>query len=222
MALIASILDLIGDTPLLDISQLSPNRRARILIKLEGQNPGGSIKDRAAKSMIEEAEKDGSLRPGQVIIESSSGNTGIGLAMIARVKGYPFKVVLPDNVSIERRQGLEVWGAEIIPSDAAGGSNGAMRKAQALAAEHPEWWFPYQYGNLANPKAHYEGTGPEIWRDCPEITHFVAGLVGDTDGRGALPQGAQRRRPGLGRRATDRRDGRRAEELRRGVHPSGL
>src|SRR5579862_6908404 len=176
MALIASILDLIGDTPLLDISQLSPNRRARILIKLEGQNPGGSIKDRAAKSMIEEAEKDGSLRPGQVILESSSGNTGIGLAMIARVKGYPFKVVLPDNVSVERRQGLEVWGAEIIPSDAAGGSNGVMRKAQQLAAGHPDWWFPYQYGNPANPKAHYEGTGPEIWRDCPEVTHFVAGL----------------------------------------------
>jgi cysteine synthase len=173
---VSSVLDLIGNTPLVDVSSLSPNRRARILIKLEGQNPGGSVKDRAAKSMIEEAEKDGSLKPGQVILESSSGNTGIGLAMIARVKGYPFKVVLPDNVSIERRQGLEVWGAEIIPSDAAGGSNGAMRKAQQLAAEHPEWWFPFQYGNLANPKAHYEGTGPEIWRDCPEITHFVAGL----------------------------------------------
>jgi cysteine synthase len=176
MSVYGSVLDLIGNTPLLDISSLSPNPRARILVKLEGQNPGGSVKDRAAKSMIEEAEKDGSLRPGQVILESSSGNTGIGLAMIARVKGYPFKVVLPDNVSIERRQGLEVWGAEIIPSDAVGGSNGAMRKAQELAAAHPEWWFPFQYGNLANPKAHYEGTGPEIWRDCPEITHFVAGL----------------------------------------------
>src|SRR3984893_12106275 len=159
-----------------DISQLRPNARARIMVKLEGQNPGGSVKDRAAKSMIEEAEKDGSLNPGQVILESSSGNTGIGLAMIAKVKGHPFKVVLPDNVSVERRQALEVWGAEIIPSDAAGGSNGAMRKAQQLAADHPDWWFPYQYGNLANPKAHYEGTGPEIWRDCPEITHFVAGL----------------------------------------------
>jgi cysteine synthase len=176
VALYASVLDLIGDTPMVDVSQLSPNPRARIVVKLEGQNPGGSVKDRAAKSMIEEAEKDGSLNPGQVILESSSGNTGIGLAMIAKVKGYPFKVVLPDNVSVERRQSLEVWGAEIIASDAAGGSNGAMRKAQQLAAEHPEWWFPYQYGNLANPKAHYEGTGPEIWRDCPEITHFVAGL----------------------------------------------
>jgi cysteine synthase B len=176
VAVYPSILDLIGNTPLVDISPLSPNPRARILLKLEGQNPGGSVKDRAAKWMVEEGEKDGSLRRGQVILESSSGNTGIGLAMIAKVKGYPFKVVLPDNVSIERRQLLEVWGAEIIPSDAAGGSNGAMRKAQELAAAHPDWWFPYQYGNPANPKAHYEGTGPEIWRDCPEVTHFVAGL----------------------------------------------
>jgi cysteine synthase len=176
VALYGSVLDLIGNTPMVDVSQLSPNPRARIMVKLEGQNPGGSVKDRAAKYMIDEAEKDSLLKPGQVILESSSGNTGIGLAMIAKVKGYPFKVVLPDNVSVERRQSLEVWGAEIIASDAAGGSNGAMRKAQQLAAEHPDWWFPYQYGNLANPKAHYEGTGPEIWRDCPEITHFVAGL----------------------------------------------
>jgi len=176
MPVVSSILDLIGNTPMLDISELSPNPRARILMKLEGQNPGGSVKDRAAKTMIEEAEKHGVLAAGQVILESSSGNTGIGLAMIAKIKGYPFKVVLPDNVSVERRQGLEVWGAEIIPSDAAGGSNGAMRLAQQLAAQHPEWWFPFQYGNLANPKAHYEGTGPEIWRDAPEVTHFVAGL----------------------------------------------
>jgi cysteine synthase B len=176
MPIFGEITELIGNTPMLDISSLSPNPRARIVMKLEGLNPGGSVKDRAAKWMIEEAEKDGSLSPGQTILESSSGNTGIGLAMIAHVKGYPFKVVLPDNVSIERRQGLEVWGAEIIPSDAAGGSNGAMRKAQQLAKEHPEWWFPYQYGNPSNPRAHYESTGPEIWRDCPEITHFVAGL----------------------------------------------
>jgi cysteine synthase B len=176
MAVYADITDLIGNTPMLDISALSPNSRVRILAKLEGQNPGGSVKDRAAKWMINEAEKDGSLRPGQTILESSSGNTGIALAMIAKVRGYPFKVVLPDNVSIERRQGLEVWGAEIIPSDAAGGSNGAMRKAQQLAAEHSDWWFTYQYGNPSNPKAHYESTGPEIWRDCPEVTHFVSGL----------------------------------------------
>jgi [CysO sulfur-carrier protein]-thiocarboxylate-dependent cysteine synthase len=176
MALYESVLDLIGDTPLVDVSRLSPNPRVRILAKLEGQNPGGSVKDRAAKYMIEEAEKDGSLVPGQTILESSSGNTGIALAMIAKVKGHPFKVVLPENVSIERRQLLEVWGAEIIDSPAAEGSNGAMRRAQALAEEHREWYFPYQYGNPANPRAHYEGTGPEIWRDCPEITHFVAGL----------------------------------------------
>jgi [CysO sulfur-carrier protein]-thiocarboxylate-dependent cysteine synthase len=176
MAVYGSILDLIGNTPLVDVSQLSPNPHVRILAKLEGQNPGGSVKDRAAKWMVEEAEKDGSLSAGQQIIESSSGNTGIALAMIAKVKGYPLKVVLPENVSVERRQSLEVWGAEIIGTPGAEGSNGAMRRAQQLAAEHPDWWFPYQYANPANPKAHYESTGPEIWRDCPEITHFVGGL----------------------------------------------
>src|SRR5687768_12626569 len=163
---------------MVDVSALSPNPEVRILAKLEGQNPGGSVKDRAAKQMIVDAEKDGILTPGsgQVILESSSGNTGIALAMIARQRGYHLKVVLPENVSIERRQLLEVWGAEIIDSPGSEGSNGAMRRAKDLAAEHPDWWFPYQYGNPANPKAHYEGTGPEIWRDCPEITHFVAGL----------------------------------------------
>jgi cysteine synthase len=178
MAVYESILDLIGNTPMVDLSALSPNPRARIVAKLEGQNPGGSVKDRAAKAMIEEAEKDGRLRPGsgQVVLESSSGNTGIALAMICRVRGYHLKVVLPENVSVERTQLLLVWGAEIISSPGSGGSNGAMRRAQALAAEHPDWYFPYQYGNPANPKAHYEGTGPEIWRDCPEVTHFVAGL----------------------------------------------
>ncbi|PLS76458.1 MAG: cysteine synthase B [Actinobacteria bacterium] len=176
MALYNSILDLIGDTPLVDVSGLSPNPRVRILVKLEGQNPGGSVKDRVAKSMVEEAEKDGTLVPGQTILESSSGNTGIGLAMVARVKGYPLEVVLPENVSEERKQLLAVWGAEIILSPGREGSNGAMRMAQRLAAENADRWFPFQYGNHANPKAHYEGTGPEIWRDCPEVTHFVAGL----------------------------------------------
>jgi cysteine synthase len=171
-----SVLELIGNTPIVDVSALSPNPRVAILAKLEGQNPGGSVKDRAALAMIEEAEKDGSLSPGQQIIESSSGNTGIALAMIARVKGYPVKIVLPENVSVERRQLLGVWGAEIIPSPGSEGSNGAMRRAIALAAEHPEWWFPYQYANPANPKTHFETTGPEIWRDVPEITHFIAGL----------------------------------------------
>jgi cysteine synthase len=171
-----SILDLIGNTPMIDISALSPNPAVRIVAKLEGQNPGGSVKDRAAFAMIEEGEKDGSLKPGQTILESSSGNTGIALAMIARMRGYPFKVVLPENVSIERRQLLEAWGAEIIWSPGSEGSNGAMRRAKAMAVENPDWYFPYQYGNPANPKTHYEGTGPEIWRDCPEVTHFVAGL----------------------------------------------
>lgn len=176
MARYDSVADLIGETPIVDVSALSPNPRVKILAKLEGQNPGGSVKDRAAKAMIEEAEKDGSLVPGQQILESSSGNTGIALAMIARIKGYQVKIVLPENVSVERRQLLELWGAEIIASPGSEGSNGAMRRARQLAAEHPEWWFPYQYANPANPRAHYEGTGPEIWRDVPEITHFVAGL----------------------------------------------
>jgi cysteine synthase len=176
MTVHASITELIGNTPMVDVSALSPNPRVRILAKLEGWNPGGSVKDRAALSMIEEAEKHGDLKPGQTILESSSGNTGIALAMLAKMRGYPFKVVLPENVSIERRQLLEVWGAEILWSPGAEGSNGAMRRAKAMAKEHPDWYFPYQYGNPANPKAHYEGTGPEIWRDVPEITHFIAGL----------------------------------------------
>lgn len=176
MAVYDSILDLIGNTPVVEVSSLSPNPRVRILAKLEGQNPGGSVKDRAAKYMVEEAEKDGRLGPGVTVLESSSGNTGIALAMICKMRGYTFKVVLPDNVSIERRQLLEIWGAEIIGSPGSEGSNGAMRRAHEIAAEHPDWFFPYQYGNPANPRAHYEGTGPEIWRDVPEVTHFIAGL----------------------------------------------
>jgi [CysO sulfur-carrier protein]-thiocarboxylate-dependent cysteine synthase len=176
MAVISSVLDLIGNTPLVDASGLSPNSDVRILAKLEGQNPAGSVKDRIALRMVREAEADGTLAAGRTIIEPSSGNTGIALAMIARIRGYPIKIVMPENVSIERRQALEVWGAEIIQSPGAEGSNGAVRRAQKLADDHPEWVFLYQYGNEANPRAHYEGTGPEIWRDCPEITHFVAGL----------------------------------------------
>ena len=171
-----SVLDLIGNTPLVDVSVLSPNPDVRILAKLENQNPFGSVKDRIAKYMIDDAEKHGHLHPGQMIIEPSSGNTGIALAAIARLKGYPIKVLLPESVSIERRQMLTVFGAEIILTPGAEGSNGAVRRAQQLAAEHPEWCFLYQYANDANPRAHYEGTGPEIWRDCPEITHFLAGL----------------------------------------------
>ena len=176
MPVLRSVLDLIGNTPLVDVSQLSPNPNVRILAKLEGQNPSGSVKDRVALSMIEDAEHSGRLVPGATLLEPSSGNTGIGMALVCRIKGYRLKIVLPGNVSIERRQLLEVWGAEVIDSPAGEGSNGAVRMAQRLAAEHPEWTFLYQYGNPANPRAHYEGTGPEIWRDCPEITHFVAGL----------------------------------------------
>jgi len=176
VTLVGSVLDLIGNTPLVDVSPLSPNPRVRILVKLEGQNPGGSVKDRIALSMVEEAEKDGRLVPGATMLEPSSGNTGIGLALVARVKGYRLKVVLPSNVSVERRQLLDVWGADVIESPGSEGSNGAVRMAERIHAEHPEWVFLYQYANQANPKAHYEGTGPEIWRDCPEITHFVAGL----------------------------------------------
>jgi cysteine synthase len=176
MSTVASILDLIGNTPMVDVSQLSPNRRVRILAKLEGQNPAGSVKDRIAWAMVQAAEEDGTLSPGRTIVEPSSGNTGIALAMIAKMRGYPIKIVMPENVSIERRQALEVWGAEIILTPGDEGSNGAVRRAQGFADEHPEWVFLYQYGNEANPRAHYEGTGPEIWRDCPEVTHFVAGL----------------------------------------------
>ena len=171
-----SVLDLIGNTPMVDVSVLSPNPNVRIIGKLESQNPFGSVKDRIARQMILQAEADGILHPGQTIIEPSSGNTGIALAAIAKMRGYPIKILMPTSVSIERRQMLEVFGAEVILTPGEEGSNGAVARAQALAAEHPEWCFLYQYGNDNNPIAHYTGTGPEIYRDCPEITHFVAGL----------------------------------------------
>jgi len=171
-----TVLGLIGDTPLVGIHQLSPNPNVRIFAKLEGQNPGGSAKDRIALKMIELAERDGVLAPGSMILEPSSGNTGIGLALVAKLRGYRLRVVMPDNVSVERRQLLEIFGAEVVSSPGAEGSNGAIRLAEQLAAEDPSLIFLFQYGNPANPLAHYEGTGPEIWRDCPEIDCFVAGL----------------------------------------------
>ncbi len=176
MTVYNNVLDMIGNTPMIDVSQLSPNPRVRIFAKLEGQNPGGSVKDRIAISMIDEAEKDGRLTAGATLIEPSSGNTGIGLAMVCGQRGYHLKIVLPENVTPERRQMLEAFGAEIIDSPGSQGSNGAVKLAQALAAEHPEWVFLYQYANPANPKAHFESTGPEILADVPEITHFIAGL----------------------------------------------
>jgi [CysO sulfur-carrier protein]-thiocarboxylate-dependent cysteine synthase len=170
-----SILDLIGGTPLVAINQLSPRPGVRLFAKLEGQNPGGSVKDRIALAMVEDAERSGKLRPGDTVLEPSSGNTGIGLALVCRVKGYRLKVVLPENVSPERRQLLEIFGAEVISSPAEEGSNGAIRVAQELDKEGGVVLL-YQYGNPANPDAHYRGTGPEIWADCPEVDVFVAGL----------------------------------------------
>jgi len=171
-----SILDLIGDTPLVGVHALSPNPAVRIYAKLEGQNPGGSMKDRIALRMVEEAEREGVLQPGDTILEPSSGNTGIGLALVARMKGYRLRVVLPENVSEERRQMLEIFGAEVIPSPGEEGSNGAIRQAEKLAAEDSSLVMLFQYGNPANPDAHYASTGPEILRDCPELDVFVAGL----------------------------------------------
>jgi cysteine synthase B len=161
---------------MVDVSVLSPNPNVRLVAKLENQNPFGSVKDRIAKAMIEAAEKSGTLQPGQRILEPSSGNTGIALAAIAQIKGYPITILMPTSVSIERRQMLQIFGADIVLTPGEEGSNGAVRRAQEMAANHPEWCFLYQYGNDANPTAHYETTGPEVLRDCPEITHFVAGL----------------------------------------------
>jgi cysteine synthase len=171
-----SILDLIGNTPLVGVHALSPNPAVRIYAKLEGQNPGGSMKDRIALRMVEAAERDGLLQPGDTILEPSSGNTGIGLALVARMKGYRLRVVLPENVSEERRQVLEIFGAEVIPSPGEEGSNGAIRQAEKLAAEDSSLVMLFQYGNPANPDAHYAATGPEILLDCPELDVFVAGL----------------------------------------------
>ncbi|MGZ8763250.1 MAG: PLP-dependent cysteine synthase family protein [Acidimicrobiia bacterium] len=176
MARHESILDFIGNTPLVGVHAVSPNPSVRIYAKLEGQNPGGSSKDRIALKMVEMAEKDGHLRPGDTILEPSSGNTGIGLALVARLRGYGLRVVMPENVSIERRQLLEIFGAEVTPSPAEEGSNGAIRLSEEIAAADPQLVTLFQYGNPANPLAHYEGTGPEIWRDCPEVRVFVAGL----------------------------------------------
>src|SRR5919202_3041480 len=171
-----NLLDSVGGTPLVGLPRLSPSPDVRLWAKLEDQNPTGSIKDRAALRMIEEAEKDGTLRPGCTILEPTSGNTGISLAMAAKLKGYRLVCVMPENTSEERRQLLRMWGAEVISSPAAGGSNEAVRVAKGLAAERPDWGMLYQYGNPANAAAHYETTGPEILTDLPEITHFVAGL----------------------------------------------
>lgn len=171
-----SLLDSLGHTPLVGLPRLSPSAEVRIWAKLEDRNPTGSIKDRPALAMIEQAERDGRLTPGCTILEPTSGNTGIALAMAAKLKGYRLICVMPENTSAERRQLLRMWGAEIIPSQASGGSNEAVRVAKELSAQNPDWVLLYQYGNPANAQAHYAGTGPELLEDLPGITHFVAGL----------------------------------------------
>jgi cysteine synthase B len=171
-----NLLASVGHTPLVGLPTMSPSPQVRLWAKLEDRNPTGSVKDRAALSMIEAAEADGTLTPGCTILEPTSGNTGISLAMAARLKGYKLICVMPENTSPERSQLLRMWGAEIISSPAAGGSNEAVRVAKEISAQNPEWVMLYQYGNPANADAHYRGTGPELLADLPTITHFVAGL----------------------------------------------
>lgn len=171
-----SLLESVGHTPLVGLPVLSPSPTVRLWAKLEDRNPTGSVKDRAAFWMVEQAEREGRLSPGATLLEPTSGNTGISLAMVARLKGYRLVVVLPENTSPERSDLLRMWGAEIVYSAAAGGSNEAVRVARELAAQHPDWVMLYQYGNPANTLAHYHTTGPELLADLPTITHFVAGL----------------------------------------------
>lgn len=191
-----SLLDSIGGTPLIGLPALSPSPDVRLWAKLEDRNPTGSIKDRAALAMLVQAEKDGRLRPHCTILEPTSGNTGISLAMAARLRGYRLVCVMPENTSVERRQLLEMWGAEIVSSPAAGGSNEAVRVAKRMADEHPDWVMLYQYGNPANAQAHYDGTGPEILADLPTVTHFVGGL-GTTGTLMGVGRFFRERKPGV-------------------------
>jgi cysteine synthase B len=184
-----STIEAVGNTPLVELPTLSPKPGCvKIYAKLEGRNPTGSVKDRVAKSMIEHAEAEGAISPGQTILEPTSGNTGIALAMIGRLKGYQVKVVMPDNVTEERTQLLRMFGAEIVYSEGAKGSNGAVEKALEMAESNPEYYMPYQYGNQANPLAHYNGTAVEILEELDEVSAFVAGL-----GTGGTLMGVGRR-----------------------------
>ncbi len=183
----ASLVDAIGNTPLVEVPALSPNPRVQLYAKLEGANPTGSVKDRIARAMIERAEASGALTPERILLEPTSGNTGIALAMIARRKGYRLVAVMPENVSPERRALLELYGAEVVLTDGARGSNGAIQVAQEMAKDS-RYLMLYQYGNPANPEAHYETTGPEILRDLPDVDVFVAGL-----GTGGTLMGVGRR-----------------------------
>jgi cysteine synthase/molybdopterin converting factor small subunit len=171
-----SLLDLVGNTPLVELPRLTPNESVKIYAKLEGQNPTGSAKDRVAKAMIETAEASGELEPGRELLEPTSGNTGIALAMVAKIKGYPLTCVLPENATDERIRLLRLYGADIVFSPASEGSNGAVRVALETAARDPKWFMPFQYANEANPRAHYEGTGTEIVEALPRVDVLVAGL----------------------------------------------
>jgi cysteine synthase B len=176
MTVASSLLDLVGSTPLVELSRLSPRPSVRLYAKLEGQNPTGSIKDRVAKAMIETAEASGELEPGRRLLEPTSGNTGISLALVAKLRGYPLTCVMPANVTEERRRLLRLYGAEIVDSPADEGSNGSVRVALELAERDPSLFMPFQYGNEANPRAHYEGTGAEIAEDLDRVDMLVAGL----------------------------------------------
>jgi cysteine synthase len=171
-----SLLDSVGWTPLVGLPRLSPSPQVRLWAKLEDRNPTGSVKDRAALAMVKAAEEAGTIAPGSTLLEPTSGNTGISLAMVARMRGYRLVCVMPENTSRERRELLQMYGAEIVLSPAAGGSNEAVRLARRMSEQHPDWVMLYQYGNEANALAHYHSTGPEILEDLPSITHFVAGL----------------------------------------------
>ena len=183
-----NVLESIGNTPLVELPRLSPKPGVRIWAKLEGHNPTGSVKDRIALAMIKDAEDKGAIEPGQTILEPTSGNTGISLGMVCRRKGYPLKVVMPDNVTQERTQLLDMYGAEIVNSEGAKGSNGAVELALEMAEKDASYYMPYQYGNQANPLAHYNGTAPEILEELHEVTAFVAGL-----GTGGTLMGVGRR-----------------------------
>jgi cysteine synthase len=190
------LLSIIGNTPMVELPHLAPSPRIRLYAKLESANPTGSVKDRIARTMLEDARATGALAPGQTILEPSSGNTGISLAMIGRLMGHPVRIVMPDNTTVEREQLLRLYGAEIVPSPGAEGSNGAIRLAQELSAADPSLFMPFQYGNAANPRAHEEGTGPEILAAVPDVDLFVAGL-----GTGGTLTGVgrflKRERPGV-------------------------
>jgi cysteine synthase B len=187
LAIAPDLVATIGNTPLVELKRITPNPDVRILAKMECNNPTGSIKDRTARSLIDDAERRGMIRPGDTIMEPTSGNTGISLAMICRVRGYRLIAVMPDNVTVERRRLLELYGAEIVESPGEQGSNGSVELALRLSRENG-LHMPFQYGNPANPRAHYEGTAEEIVRDCPEVDVFVAGL-----GTGGTLMGCSRR-----------------------------